>query len=208
MSRRYQALRKSGALTALDPASATDGRLGAGLGFPDMPATPPQEIAQAVADFIHTKGLTHRFGGQGEWEIRTTLSANRRAWRYRSRVLRHGKAARKDFPTIAGDRPRQRRRAEAMREDPLAALAKEAVEVHFARCTSVANHLRLAAIPSHPRRWLARMTPVALLLCGVVALVAAYWLWKGAERPGPEHPPANHPERIAPTPKLPGHWAW
>jgi hypothetical protein len=87
-------------------------------------------------------------------------------------------------------------------------VAREAVEVHFARCTSVANHLRTAALPSHPRRWQARVKPIALVLCGVVALVAAYWLWKGAERPRPEHPHANYPERIAPTPKLPGHWAW
>jgi hypothetical protein len=208
MSRRYQALRKSGALTALDPAAATDGRLGAGLGLPDMPANPPPEIAHAVADLIHTQGLIHRFGGHGEWEVRTTLSATRRAWRYRCRVLVHGQAVGQHFPTIAGDRPRHRRRAEAVREDPLAAVAKEAVEVHFARCTSVANHLRLAALPSHPRRGLARMTPVALLLCGVVALVAAYWWWQGAERPGPDPLPANHHERSAPTPKLPGHWAW
>jgi hypothetical protein len=208
MSRRYQALRKSGALTALDPESATDGRLGTGLGFPDMPANPPREIAQAVADLIHTKGLAHRFGGQGEWEVRTTLSANRRAWRYRSRVLVHGQAVRQDFPTIAGDRPRRGRRAEAVSEDPLAALAREAVEVHFARCTSVAEHSRIASIPSHSRRWQARVKPMALVLCGVVALVAVYWLWKGAERLRPEHPAANHPERSAPAPKLPGHWAW
>jgi hypothetical protein len=208
MSRRYQALRKSGALTALDPESATDGMLATGSGFPDIPADPPRDSAQAVADLIHTKVLTHRFGGQGAWEVRTTLSANRRAWRYRCRVFAHGKAVRKDFPTIAGDRPRQRWRAEAVSEDLLAALAREAVEVHFARCTSVAKHSRMASIPSHPRRWQARVRPMALVLCGVVALVAAYWLWKGAERPRPEHPPAIPPERIAPTPKLPGHWAW
>jgi hypothetical protein len=208
MSRRYQALRKSGALTALDPESATDGRPATGLGLPDMPASPPREIAQAVTDLIHTKGLTHRFGVRGAWEVRTTLSATRHAWRYRSRVFAYGKAVRKDFPSIAGEQTRHLRRAEAVREDLLTAVAREAVEVHFARCTSVANHLRMAALPSHPRRWQARVKPMALVLCGVVALAAAYWLWKGAERPRPEHPPATPPERIAPTPKLPGHWAW
>jgi hypothetical protein len=208
MSRRYQALRKSGGLRALDPESATSGMLDTGWGLPDMPASPPRDIAQAVADLIRTKGLTHRFGGQGEWEVRTTLSVSRRAWRYRCRVLVHGKAVRQDFPTIAGDRTRHRRRAEAVSEDLSAALAREAVEVHFARCTSVAEHLRMASIPSHPRRWQARMKTMALVLCGVVALVTAYWVWKGAGRLGPGQPHANHPEPISPPPKLPGHWAW
>jgi len=102
----------------------------------------------------------------------------------------------KDFPSIDGDRTRQMLLAEAVSEDMLAAFAREAVEIHFARCTSVAKHIRMASIPSQPRRWHARMKTMALVLCGVVALVTAYWLWKGSERLRPEQPHANQPERI------------
>ena len=208
MSRRYQALQKSGGLAALDPDLSTNGMLDTGSGLPEIPASPPQGITQAVVDLLHNKLLTHRFGVQGEWEVRTTLIANRQAWRYRSRVFVHGKELGKDFPSIDGDRNRHIRLAEAVSEDELTAFAREAVEVHFARCTSVAEHIRLASIRSQPRRWHARMKTMALVLCGVVALVTAYWLWKGSESLRPEQPHSNQPERITPPPQLPGHWTW
>jgi hypothetical protein len=208
MSRRYQALQKSGGLAALDPNASTDGMLDTGSGLPKIPSSPPQDITQAVADLLQNKLLTHRFGVQGEWEVRTTLIANRQAWRYRSRVFVHGKEVRKDFPSIDGDRTRQMRLAEVVSEDMLPAFAREAVEVHFVRCASVAEYIRMASIPLQPRRWQAWMKTMALVLCGVVALVTAYWLWKGSESFRPEQPHSNQPERITPTPQLPGHWTW
>ena len=208
MSRRYQALQKSAGLAALDPALATNGMLDTGLGSPEMPAGPPQDIAQAVADLLQHKLLTHRFGVQGEWEFRTTLIANRQAWRYRSRVLVHGKEVSKDFPSIDGNRTRHIRRAEAVSEEMLAAFARDVVGVHFARCTSVVDYIQMASIRSQPRRWHARMQTMALVLCGVVALMTAYWLWKGSESVRPEQPHANQPEWITPPPQLPVHWAW
>jgi hypothetical protein len=208
MSRAYQALQKSRGPTAFDPNSSTNGMLDTGWGLPEIPSSPQRDIPQAVADLIQNKLLTHSFGVQGEWEVRTTLIANRQAWRYRSRVFVHGKEVSKDFPSIDGDRTRHIRLAEAVSEDMLAAFAREAVEIHFARCTSVAKHIRMASVPSQPRRWHARMKTMALVLCGVVALVTAYWLWKGSERLRPEQPHANQPERITPPPQLPGHWTW
>jgi hypothetical protein len=223
MSRTYQALRKSGGLTAFDPAASTNGELDTGWGLAEILASPPRDITQAVADLIQNKLFTDRFGAQEEWEVRTTLSANRQAWRYRSRVLLHGKEARKDFPSIEGDWTRQIRQAEAVTEDMLAAFAREAVEVHFVRCSSVAEYIQMASISAQPRRRQARMKTMALVLCGVVALVTAYWLWKGPEslrpepplasqrhanQPEPITPPANQPEPITPIPKLPSHWAW
>jgi hypothetical protein len=115
-------------------------------------------------------------------------------------VFVHGKKAGKGFPSIDGDQTRQIRLAEAVSEDIRAAFAREAVEVHVARCTSVAEHIRMASIPSQPRRWHARMKTMALVLCGVVALVTAYWLWKGSESLRPGQPHSNQPERITPTP--------
>jgi hypothetical protein len=219
MSKIYQALQKSGGVRALDPEASTDGTLDTERGLPDIPASPPRDIAQAVAVLLQNKLLTHRFGVHGEWEVRTTIVANRRAWRYRSRVFVHGKEVRQDFPAIDGDRTRHIRQAEAVSEDMLAAFATEAVEVHFARCTSVAEHIRVTSIPSHPRWWQARMHTIVLVLCGVVALVTAYWVWKGSESLSPAQPPSHQPERITPTPphqperitpipRLPGHWTW
>jgi len=208
MSRAYQALQKSLGLTAFDPDSSTNGTLDTGWGRPEIPAKPPRDIPQAVADLIHNNLLTHRFGPHGEWEVRTMLIANRQAWRYRSRVFVHGKKLRKDFPSRDGDRIRQMLLAEVVSEDMLAAFAREAVEVHFDRCASVAEYIRMASVPLQPRQWHVQMKTMALVLCGVVALVAAYWLWKGSESLRPEQPHANQPERITPTPQLPGHWTW
>jgi hypothetical protein len=219
MSRTYQALRKSGGLTAFDPEASTNGMPDPGWGLPEILASPPGDMTQAVADLLHNKLLTHRFGVQGEWEVQTTLIASRQAWRYRSRVFVHGKEVRKDFPSIDGDWTRQIRRAEPVSEDMLAAFAREALEVHSARCTSVAEYMRLASIPSQPRRWQARMKTMAVVLCGLVALVTAYWLWTGSEPLRPEQPPPSQTERITPVPpnqterttpipRLPGHWTW
>src|SRR5262249_45827 len=208
MSRRYQALQKSEGLAAFDPDSSTNRMLDTGWGLPEIPTSPPRDITQAVVDFLHHNLLTHSFGVQREWEVRTTLIANRQAWRYRSRVFVHGKVASKSFPSIDGVRTRRIRQAEAVSEEMLAAFAREAVEIHFARCRSVADHIRMVSIPSQPRRWHALMKTMALVLCGVVALVTAYWLWKGSESVSPEQPHSNQPERVTPTPKLPAHWTW
>jgi hypothetical protein len=208
MSRRYQALQKSGGLTAFDLDSSTSGMLDTEWGLPEMPASPPRHISRAVADLLHNRRLTHSFGVQGEWEVLTVLISNRRAWRYRSRVFVDGKEVTRDFRTIAGDRTRQLRLAEAVSEGLLAAFAKEAVEVHFAKCTSIAEHIRMVSMPSHPRRWQARIKTMALVLCGIVALVTAYCLWKGSESLSPGQPHSNQPESIPPTPKFPAHWTW
>jgi hypothetical protein len=208
MSRTYQALQKSGELTALEADSSTSGRLDTGWGLPAIPANPPQEFTQAVVDLIHGKVLSHSFGVQEEWEVRTTLIANHRGWRYRSRVFVHGKEARKGFPSLDGDRTRHTRLAETVSEDMVAAFAREAVQIHFARCTSVAVQSRMVSIPPQPRRWHTGIKTTALILCGVVALVTAYWWWKGSDRLGTQPTPPNQSEPITPTPKLPGHWTW
>ncbi len=208
MSRAYQALQKAVGLTAFDPDLSTNGRLDTGWGLPEIPASLPGDLTQAVADLLQNKLLTHRFGVQGEWEVRTTLVANRQAWRYRSSVFVHGKEVRKDFPPIACDRSHYIRQAEAVTEDMLAAFAREAVEAHFARCASVAEHILMASISSQPSPWHSWMKTVALVLFCVAALGTAYWLWKGSESARPEQPQSTQPERMTPTPQLPGHWTW
>jgi hypothetical protein len=220
MSRTYQALQKAVKLTAIDPESSTNGMRDAGLDLPEIPARARGDVVQAVEDLLQNKRLVHRFGDQGEWEVRTTLVANRQAWRYRSSVFVRGKEVRKDFPPIDCDRARDIRQAEAMTEDILAGFAREAVEAHFVRCASVAEHTAMAAIFSQPPPGRSRMKTAALVLFSVATLVAAYWLWKGFESVRPEQPyanqpeqstatpHANQPERITPAPQLPSHWTW
>jgi hypothetical protein len=164
MGKIYQAFQKSRGLAAFDADSSTNRMLDTEWGVPEIPPSAAGDITQAVADLLRNKLLTHSFGVQGEWEVRTTLIANRRAWQYRSRVFAHGKEVRKEFPSFDGNLAGQRGSAGTVREDMLAAFAREAVSVHFAR--------------SQPRRWHARTKMMAFVLWGVVALVTAYWLWK------------------------------
>jgi hypothetical protein len=220
MSRTYQALQKAVRLTAFDSDSPTNGMLDTGWGLPEIPASLPEDIPQAVADLLQNKLLSHSFGVQGEWEVRTTLVANRQAWRYRSSVFVHGKEVRKDFPPIDCDRTRHIRQAEAVTEDILTGFAREAVEAHVARCASVAEHTLMALNSSQTPPWHSRMKAAVLVLFSVAALVTAYWLWKGSESARPEQPysnqpeqstatpHSNQPERMSPPPQLPGHWTW
>jgi hypothetical protein len=192
--RVHQALRKSGGLTAFDPDPSTNGMLGAG-GLPEIPASLAADKTQAVTDLIRNNLLTHNFGVQGEWEVRTTFVANRHAWRYRSSVCVHGKEVRKDFPPIDCDRTRHIRQAEAVTEDMLAAFAREAVAAHFARCASVAEYSLMASVFSQPPLWLQRIKRVALVLLSVAVLLTAYWWWRDANRTvleQPESKPSPH----------------
>jgi hypothetical protein len=220
MSRTYQALQKAVRLTAFDLDSSPNGRPDPGWGRPEIPASPPEDLTQVVADLLQNRLLTHSFGVQGEWEVRTTLVANRQAWRYRSSVFVHGEEVRKDFPPIDCDRTRHVRHAEVVTEDMLAAFAREAVAAHFARCASVAEHSMMASVFSQPPPRHPRMKTTVWVLFGVVALVTAYWVWKGSESVRPEQPysnqaeqimappHANQAEQITPVPRLPAHWTW
>ena len=86
MSRTYQALQKAVRHTALDLDASPNGRLDIGWGLAEIPASPPGDLTQVAADLLQNKLLTHSFGAQREWEVRTTLVTNRQAWRYRSSV--------------------------------------------------------------------------------------------------------------------------
>ena len=110
----------------------------------------PEDMAQAVADLLQQKSLISTFGDQGEWEVRTTLVANRQAWRYHSSVYLHGKERKKGFPPIEVDRTREIRQTGTVTEELLAAFAREAAEVHVARCDGIKEYLTLAPFFSQP----------------------------------------------------------
>src|SRR5215510_2705613 len=87
-------------MTAFDPDSSTNGMLDTRWEAPRNQARAPEDMAQAIADLLRHKSLISTFGDQGEWEVRTTLFANRQAWHYHSSVFLHGKERKKGFPPI------------------------------------------------------------------------------------------------------------
>ena len=132
-------------MTAFDPDSSTNGMLDRGWEAPRNHERGPEDMAQAVADLLRHKSLISTFGDQGEWEVRTTLAANRQAWRYHSSVFLHGKERKRGFPPIDVDRTREIRHTETVTDELLAAFAREAAEVHVARCDGIKEYLTLAS---------------------------------------------------------------
>lgn len=178
-------------LTTFDPDLSTNRTPDAGRRLPDIQASDPGDRARAVEDLIENKFLTHTFGVQGEWEVRTTLIISRQAWRYRSSVFVHGIEVRKGFPWIDVDRTRQIRQAKAVSEEVRAVLAREAVEVHFARCACIAQYIVMAQTYAQPLPRHHGIKKVALVVFTVAALLTAYGLWRGSNGVGPEQPHAK-----------------
>jgi hypothetical protein len=174
-------------LTAFDPESSSSGTSERGMALQRIHANTAGDRSQAIADLTQQKRLSHHYGVQGEWEVRTTLEANRQAWRYRSSVLAHGEEVGEFFAAIEVNRTRQMRQVEAVTEDMLASFVREAVEVHFSRCASVEEYSLLASIYSQPlpRRHRLRNVVLSLLCLGGLSLVS--WLWLGSDRLGLDH---------------------
>jgi hypothetical protein len=141
-----------------------------------------EDTTHAVSDLLQNKLLTHAFGTQGEWEVRTTLLTNRQAWRYHSTVLLHGKEARKEFPPIAVDQTRHIQQVGVDTEEMISAFAREAVEVHFSRCASVTDYSLITSIFSQRAPRLQRTKKVAMVLFSVVVLFTTYWWWQDIHR--------------------------
>jgi hypothetical protein len=163
---------------------------------------------RAVTALIQHEVLSHTFGTDGEYEVRTTM-VTRPAWQYRCCVFHHGKAMTRGFAPIFSDRPPHR---QGLRPEPAGidamrrSFAREAVDVHFARCAALRDYLMLAALysqaPPRSRRWYA---PLVLLIGA--AFLTAYGLWKPAlwsdrgQRPGSPRRPVQE----AQPPVLDGH---
>jgi hypothetical protein len=182
-------------LSTSDPQSAANGTPEAGRELPEVHTRVLGDRPQAVADLLRNKLLTHSFGFQGEWEVRTTLTTGRQAWRYRSSVLLHGKEMGDSYAPIDVDWTHKIRQAKAVTEEMLVEFAEEAVELHFLRCADVADYSLMASIyaQSPPRhRW---MTKAALVLSCVAALSAAYWFWWGANGVDPVQSHQEPPPR-------------
>jgi Putative Ig domain len=181
-------------MTAFGPDSSTNGMLDTGWEAPRNQARAPEDMAQAMEDLLRHKSLISTFGDQGEWEVRTTLVANRQTWRYHSSVFLHGKERKKGFPPIDVDQTRKMRQTGTVTEELLATFTREAAEVHVARCEGIKEYLTLAPFFSQPLPRYHRMKKVALVLLSVAALLTAYWWWKnfssiGLVQPDRQPPP-------------------
>jgi hypothetical protein len=173
-------------LSTSDPQPSANGTPDAGQELPELHTRKLGDKPRAVADLLQDKQLTHTFGFQGEWEVRTTLITGRQAWRYRSSVLLHGKEMRDNYSPIDIDWTHKIRQAKAVTEEMLAEFAREAVELHFHRCADVADYSLMASIyaQSLPRHsW---MKKAALVLLCVAALFTTYWFWGGGKDVGLE----------------------
>jgi hypothetical protein len=175
-------------MTAFDPDSSTNGMLNTGWEAPGNHVRGGEGMAQAAADLLQHKSLISTFGSQGEWEVRTTLVANRHAWRYHSSVFLHGKERKKGFPPIDVNRTHEIRQTGTATEELLAAFAKEAAEVHMARCDGIKEYLTLAPFFTQPEPRYRRAKRVAFVLLSVAALVAGYWWWKDFKGTQPVQP--------------------
>jgi hypothetical protein len=166
------------ALIAFDTNKSSQGEPEPTRGVSKGHAAYAKEVSSAVMHLMQHKSLTHTFGNQGEWEVRTTLLMNRHPWRYYSIVLVRGKEASQEFPSIEVDQARHLRQVGEATEEMMAAFAREAVEVHFTRCASVTEYCMMTSIFSKPVRRLQRIKKIALTLFGVAVLLTVYWWWQ------------------------------
>jgi Putative Ig domain len=179
--------------TAFDPESFTNGMRDSRWEVPQNHPSGPADVAQTVVDLLQNKSMSDTFGVHGEWEVRTALVVNRQAWRYHSSVFFHGKERKKGFPPIHVDRTRQIRKMGTVTQDMLLAFAREAVEVHAARCEGIKEYLTLAPLFSQPTPRHDGAKKVVLVLLGVAVLLTAYWRWHdfkgiGSTSPDPQPP--------------------
>jgi hypothetical protein len=175
-------------MKAFDADSSTNGMPEADWTAQRLQARGADGTAQAVADLLQQKSLINAFGERGEWEVRTTLIANRQTWRYHSGVFLHGKERKKGFPPIDVDRTRQIRQTGPVTEELLAAFAQEAAEVHIARCDAIREYLTLVPFFTTPVPRNQRAKRVGLVLLSLGALLTAFWWWKDVRGIAPVTP--------------------
>jgi hypothetical protein len=154
------------------------------------PETPSRDLpnkGRAVVDLLHHRILIHSFG---EYEVRTTI-ATRQAWRYRSSIWRRGKEIKREFYPIVVDRSRQMRQAAIITEEMRLQFAMEAVDIHFARCAALQQHLKTAPLyaPPPPDGDTPGRLILVALLCALVLL--AYWFWSSLPTPPPVPSPPS-----------------
>jgi len=165
-------------LIAFNSDRPIEGRSELKWGVPTVQSGQTEDIARAVTYLSQHKYLTHTFGPQGEWEVRTILLTNSQPWRYHSTVLVHGKEAHREFPPVKVDQARHIQQLGVVTEEMIAAFTREAAEVHLARCASVADYSLMTSIFSPPPPRLQRFKRAIMVLISIVVLMSAFWWWR------------------------------
>lgn len=165
--------------------------------FPDGASDDVERKDRAVTTLLRHGVLSHTFGADGEYEVRTTLETHR-GWQYQCCVLRHGKAIKNAFIPIVVDGTQQLQR---VHKEPGAAAAmrlsflKEAVEAHFARCAALREYVMMSMIYAQSPLPSRRSYPWLALLIGA-AFLMVYGFWKYVPWTGSGQLPAS------PTPPI------
>lgn len=100
-----------------------------------------QEI-MAVKRLLKNEPVAHKLGLNGEYEILTTLTVNKRTWRASCRVRCNG-VERVEFPLLTTDRSQHIRHLSDVSEALHTEFIKEAVKAHFDRLNTVKDHIEL-----------------------------------------------------------------
>jgi hypothetical protein len=171
------------------------------------PAAPPETAdgqthdgepkGGAVAELLQHGVISHPFGQDGEYEVRTTLTT-RQVWQFRCCVLHRGKPIKRGFLPIIINHTRHMRHiqkqpvvAKAMR----LSFAREAVDVHFTRCAALQEYLTMAMIYAQPPLESRRRYALPVLLIGAACLMV-YGLWRHAPSTDSTPPPAGPPPTV------------
>jgi hypothetical protein len=175
---------------------------------PAMQSSSPEEqppdgetMGRAVAELLQAGVLSHTFGRNGEYEVRTTLTTRQARWQYRCHVLRQGKPIKRAFMPILINHPHHMRHvhkqpviAKAMRLN----FAREAVETHFTRCAALQEYLMMAMIYAEPPLESRPPYTRAVLLIST-AFLMVYGLWKFVPSIDTKQTPPSPPPAIQRT---------
>ena len=127
----------------------------------------------AIKKLLRHEPVKDKLGMTGEYEVCTTVMANRRTWRSFCQVRYNG-LEKEEFPPICIDRTQQMRRHKAENTEELQKeFAREAINAHFTRCAEVNDYVTAQTQHSRIRPNL-KIGAVLIFLLLLLSL-AGYW---------------------------------
>ena len=184
-------------MTAFDPDSSTNGMLNTGSDAPRNRHAVRRRWPKPWRTFSDKNPLSAPMVTRGSGRSGRRLSQTVKPGAIIPVCICMGKSERRASRPSRSIGPVKIRQTGTVTEALLAAFAREAAEVHVARCDGIKEYLTLAPFFSQPVPRYHRTKKMALVLLGVAALLTAYWWWKDFDRTGP-----TQPDRQAPPHRL------
>lgn len=169
--------------------------------------TRPRSIALVAEELTQQEVSVETFGPNSEYEVRSELSKDNRAWRYLTAVFYNDTEVEDDVRLVRVERSHHVDLQDT-KEIEFQDFANEAAEQHLKRCASVLEHVSTAQGEGSPgkRKFAILAILIVIVLC--VGLFAAYKVyqydpWFGSdESVEPAKKPQNDPEdQITPAKK-------